>query len=309
MTAPGWYRDTQNSNLERYWNGSTYSAEQGFTPPAKAWPAAWYPIVDDPSYQREWDGQRWTTAARQTKRIFRPGVGVDPKKATAAVTAFRECIDRLYRAQRDGRRGEARVAWTAAYAQIDQAFGPDGPSEWKYALSTIEFDHSVVTSPLIGSVPAYGGTFQVYEDFVIFDGQALDNTRHSTLGVFQGGQKQVTIVNVTDKKGRVRPVEQVHDLRTAAIQVSGPTGTIRADFHPDLVGQAQQIAAQFNARIQALAPPAVTSADLQAMVDAILNASGPSAAEKLKQLDRLRYDRLLSDEEWNRAKARILDKA
>lgn len=98
----------------------------------------------------------------------------------------------------------------------------------------------------------------------------------------------------------------MHDLRTASVLASGPYGSLRADIHPDHAPHAQQIAAQFNARVRALAPSAVTASDLSALVDTILNNTGQPAAEKLRELDRLRYERLLSDEDWKRAKARIL---
>lgn len=305
--APGWYIHPQNNAVERYWNGHTYT-EQRTIRPAKVWPSGWYPVEGSLTLQREWNGVQWTGATRPTKRVLGIVVGKDPKKASLAAAEFNTHLQRLYAAQVAGKRGEARVAWIAAYALVDDAFGPDAQIRWNSALAGIGFDSSLVNSPLIGSLATTeGGPFEAYEDFVTFGGYALDNCRFSTLSVFQDGQVQVTVTNVTDKKGRSRPVQQVHDLRTAAIQVSGPTGTIRAGIHPDFAGQAQQLAAQFNARMQALAPSAVTSEDLKTMIDSILNATGPSAADKLKQLDRLRYDRLLSDADWSLAKDRILN--
>jgi hypothetical protein len=41
-------------------------------------------------------------------------------------------------------------------------------------------------------------------------------------------------------------------------------------------------------------------------VDAILENTGQPPAEKLTQLSNLRYDRLLSDDEFQRAKNKIL---
>ncbi|XPP27553.1 MAG: DUF2510 domain-containing protein [Leucobacter sp.] len=305
--TPGWYPDPNDTAVEWYWNGSAYT-EKRAKRSRKSWPSGWYPVEGNPQLQREWDGINWTGATRPTKRILGMVRGGDPKKAEAAIAQFHTQIQRLLAAQAAGHRGEARLAWIAAYAVVDQAFGPDSEDRWDDSLASIGFDPDFVRSPSIGSVAALsGGSFEAYEDFVTFNGQALDNNRYSTLTVFQDGQRQVTIVNVADKKGRIRPVQQVHDLRTAAIQVSGPTGALRANIHPDLAGYAHQVAAQFNARMQAVSPSAATTADLKEMIEAILGATGQPAAEKLQQLDRLRYERLLSDEDWKQAKARILD--
>lgn len=274
---------------------------------AKTWSPGWYPVISDPTLQREWNGQQWTGVTRPTKHFLGIVVGGDPKKASIAAEQFHTQLMRLQAAQSAGSRGEARVAWTTAYTLLDEAFGPDGPGMWNSALTSINFDPTVVQSALLSSIPSLEGSpFEVYEDFVVCNGRALDNSRFTTLSLFQDGQIQVTVTNVADKKGRTRAVRQVHDMRTAAIQASGPNGALRANIHPDLTGQAQQLVAHFNARMQALTPSAVTAGDLQAMFDSILNSTGQPAAEKLKQLDKLRYDRLLSDEDWSRAKERIL---
>lgn len=307
VAAPGWYTDPTNADVEWFWNGTAYSEQRaaGFT---RKWPAGWYPVDRNPQLQREWSGTHWTGATRPTKRFLGMVMGGDPKKTAAAALQFDAQIRRLETAHAAGARGEAQIAWRAAHAVVEDAFGPDAGYRWHHTLTRIGFDLAFVTSPRIGSVAGLtGGPFEVFEDFVTFGDYALDTDRHSTITVFQDGQKHVTVANVTDKRGKIRAVQQVHDLRTAAIQLSGPRGTLRADIHPDLAGNAQQIAAQFNAKMKLLAPSAVTAAELQAMVDAILSASGQPAAEKLQQLDRLRYERLLSDDDWKRAKARILD--
>jgi hypothetical protein len=233
--------------------------------------------------------------------------GGNPKKADAAATVFNGQVKRLHAAQAAGQRGEARLAWIAAHAAIADAYGPDSDAMWSSALSSIGFDLALVNSSFIGSLLTRGGAnLEAYEDFVIFGDQALDNTRNSSMTVFESGQKQVTTSTVLDKKGKSTAVHTVHDLRVAAVQVSGPYGTIRADILPDHAPQAHQVAAQFNARMASLAPSTITAADLSLLVEAIRASNGQPAAEKLTQLDRLRYDRLLSDEDWKAAKARIL---
>lgn len=304
--TPGWYPDPNNAAVERYWNGGCYTGQRA-AKPADAWPAGWYAVVGDPTIQREWDGTQWTGITRPTKRVLGVVVGGNPKKVDEAAGQFAGAIQRLRAAQAAGRRGGGRIEWVAAYAAVREAHGPDSQSVWTRTLNSIGFSPAFVRSPTIGSIPALtGGVVEVYEDFVIFGTRALDTTRNSSLSVLQEGQKQVTVTNIVDKKGRVSPIQQVHDLRTASILASGPYGSLRADIHPDHAPHAQQIAAQFNARVRALSPSAVTASDLKAMVDAILSMTGQPAAEKLRELDRLRYDRLLSDEDWKRAKARIL---
>jgi hypothetical protein len=64
--------------------------------------------------------------------------------------------------------------------------------------------------------------------------------------------------------------------------------------------------AQLAARVEELKPRAATAADISTMIDVILNNSGQPAAEKLKQLSNLRYERLLTDAEFEAAKTRIL---
>jgi DNA-directed RNA polymerase specialized sigma54-like protein len=58
--------------------------------------------------------------------------------------------------------------------------------------------------------------------------------------------------------------------------------------------------------IESLKPKGVTSADISELMKTILSNSGQPAAQKLQQLSDLRYQRLLTDEEFEAAKAKVL---
>lgn len=198
--APGWYPDPNNAAVERYWNGAAYT-EQRAAKPAKTWPAGWYAVVGDSTIQREWDGRQWTGTTRPTKKTLGVVVGGNPKKANAAAAQFAAHIQRLRAAQAAGRRGDGRIAWVAAYATVEEAYGPDSPTVWARALASIRFNSAFVRSPAIGSIPARVGVMEVYEDFVIFGTQSLDTTRNSGLAVLQEGQKQVTVTKHRRQEG------------------------------------------------------------------------------------------------------------
>ena len=77
-------------------------------------------------------------------------------------------------------------------------------------------------------------------------------------------------------------------------------------FDLNQVSEARRIVAQLSVVIENLKPASVTSADITKMIETIMNNSGQPAAEKLKQLSDLRFQRLLSDSEFEAAKSRIL---
>ena len=66
------------------------------------------------------------------------------------------------------------------------------------------------------------------------------------------------------------------------------------------------MASQLMAVIEELKPKSATTADISALMKTIMNNSGQPAAQKLQQLSDLRYQRLLTDEEFEAAKAKVL---
>jgi hypothetical protein len=64
---------------------------------------------------------------------------------------------------------------------------------------------------------------------------------------------------------------------------------------------------QLNAIIEQMKPQALSAADLHAAMEKLMSNSGKSPAEKLEELSNLRYQRLLSDQEFEAAKSKILD--
>jgi hypothetical protein len=53
-------------------------------------------------------------------------------------------------------------------------------------------------------------------------------------------------------------------------------------------------------------PKAVSAAEMAEAMERLMNASGKSPAEKLEELSNLRSQRLLSDQEFESAKSKIL---
>ena len=84
-------------------------------------------------------------------------------------------------------------------------------------------------------------------------------------------------------------------------------------IRPDDATDARFVADRLNAITRSLRPKAATSADIKALgadiaalVEKLVTASGPSPAEKISQLSDLRCGRLISDDEYEAAKVRIL---
>jgi hypothetical protein len=274
---------------------------------ARAWARGWFLVEGDPTQERFWDGVQWTGEVRPIKKFLGFSTsGNDPRKIATAAQTYGQAIQSLQAAAMGRRRGDALVAWRSAASWADEAYGPDGVGKLGAALDAMAFDRGLATSPAITVIPTLGGApVEIFNDFIVYGNQAFDSAQHSRLEVFTDGQIQVTMVNVV-KNGKVKAVKQTHDLRTADIQYTSPTGSLRARFHPDLANDVRRFAAQYNSYVETLKPAAVSGADIKAMLDTIMNANGQPPAERIQELDKLRYQRLLTDEEFKQASAKIL---
>jgi hypothetical protein len=135
---------------------------------------------------------------------------------------------------------------------------------------------------------------EIYKNWII-SGQTAFDVDVSTRGeVSVEGNIQI------DAKGNK------HDLRKAFVHFVSTNWSHTFPLHVEQVSDARRIVGQLSAVIEAMKPSGVTSADISKMMETILNSSGQPPAEKLKQLSDLRFQRLLSDSEFEAAKARIL---
>jgi hypothetical protein len=165
-------------------------------------------------------------------------------------------------------------------------------------LETIGFDKSSIESHFIGAVPISGvwgnKKIEIYKDWVIAGNEAYD------VDISTRAEVHVDGGIVFDKKNN-----QV-DTRTATMQFVSTDWAKSFSIPPDSASAARTMASQLAAVIDALKPKGVTGADISTLVDTLLKNTGQPAAEKLQQLSDLRYQRLLSDDEFEAAKAKVL---
>lgn len=202
------------------------------------------------------------------------------------------------------RGGGARVV---AYRNLEATahrFHPqDAPAHVNAALASIGFDRRVLDSPRYGMVPARkGGVVEVFRDWIIYGQEAHDVDATTRGHVYVDGSIQVS--SAVNQKNRV--VSTTHDLRTAELQLTSSTWAMGVPIHPDHANEARRLIDRLAIHVEDLKPKGVTAADIKAMVDTILNNTGQPPAERLTQLSNLRFSRLLTDQEFEAAKAKIL---
>lgn len=203
-----------------------------------------------------------------------------------------------------------------AYRNLEAAAKRWNPSEsvaetkFQEAMASISFDQSVLNSPRFGVIAAVGagGHVEIFRDWVIY-GQEAHEVGATTRGhVYTDGAVQVTSSVVPATKHKKSYVQNAqHDHRTAQLQIVSSEWSLSVPIDPNQANEARRLVEQLASQIETLRAKTVTAADIGEMVDTILARTGQPAAEKLKQLSNLRFDRLLSDEEFDQAKARILD--
>ena len=90
------------------------------------------------------------------------------------------------------------------------------------------------------------------------------------------------------------------------MQFTSESWALSAPIAPDDANEARRFIDHLMTHVESLSSRHATVADMREMIDTILEANGQPPAEKLQQLSNLRYERLISDEEFERAKTRIL---
>lgn len=160
----------------------------------------------------------------------------------------------------------------------------------------IGFDRESIVSTKIGVIPVltpYGAAIEVFEKWIIcvdksFD---VDSTTHGE--VFLEGSVQI------DSSGSKR------DLRSASVQFVSSSWTTTFPISPDEVPAARLVVARLE-KMSAVANPSDLASDIRKVLEDILNSTKQTDAEKIEQLSDLRYQRLLTDQEFESAKAKVL---
>lgn len=246
---------------------------------------------------------------------FLRGRGVNPAKAQQAAAAAQrraalvtESVDQAAAALAAAPAGGAAlVAYRNLESTVTKFYGMNAPARLEWELSRIEFDTETIAAQQFGYVPSLaGGNVEIFPGWVVF-GQEAHNVDATTRGVVHtDGAIQVSSAVVTDRKSRERVVSQQHDLRRAQLQLTSSTWSLSTPIHPDHVNHARAILARLAAQVESLAEAPVTRSDIREILESLVNNDGQPAAQKIRQLNNLRYERLLTDEEFKRVKDKIL---
>jgi len=196
------------------------------------------------------------------------------------------------------RGGAAVVAYRNLEKTVRKQYGrQESAAALSSLLASIDFDQSKLESPALGKVNSrYGPDVEVHRDWVIRGQEAYDVDPTTSAKVVCSGRQL-----------------QDRDTRKAELQIVSASWSMRVPIFPDRANDARFVADQLNAITRSGKPKVATSADVDAlgadmkeMIEKLVMASGPSPAEKISQLSDLRYGRLVSDDEYEAAKARIL---
>lgn len=246
------------------------------------------------------------------------GQGVDPRPAQreAAKQAeiargnaaqLAQATAALQKAAQSGERGAAVVAFRNLGTTARSAYPQEARAKVDEALASIGLEQKSFESPKIGAIAALKGASQVevFRDWIIYGQEAHDVDATTRGDVHVDGSVQMRSELVSNGKESNVQNTQV-DTRTAQVQFFSTSWAMGVPIHPDRANEARLVVGQLAAHVESLKPQGVTTQDIRAMVDAILNNTGQPPAEKLQQLSNLRYQRLLSDEEFEQAKSKIL---
>jgi len=243
---------------------------------------------------------------------FLRGQGVDPRpaqrrealaqqRAAQAEAEFSSAKEALRTAVGGG---AALVAYRNLNAVAKRWYPADADERVRAASHEIGFDFARITSDPLGMLQplSKGPALEFFADWVVLGGEAHDVEASTRGQVYVDGSIQ--IISRSDKKGR--PYTEKRDLRTAEVQINSANWSMRVPIKPDDANEARRLVDLLAIHAEKHRPRAVSHEDIRAMVDSILANTGQPPAEKLTQLSNLRYNRLLTDEEFERAKAKIL---
>jgi hypothetical protein len=231
-----------------------------------------------------------------------PQAILDKRRKNKSDQAERDIADALKRLEKT-----SGVRAAMAYENLERIVyktQKDSVQRLSELLKSIEFDKSLVESKFIGSVanmagPMFGSadkkSIRIYKDWVIAGQIGFD------FDISTRGQVNVDGSITYDKKNnRV-------DNRTATLQLATQDWSYAFKIHPDHADEARRIVNQLLAIVEEMKPKGVTATDIQEAMSKLVSSGGKSPAEKLEELSNLRYQRLLTDQEFETAKAKILE--
>lgn len=229
------------------------------------------------------------------------GEGQSPRSLESQEKKLKKLEDQIQSAKKileASSGGKAVVAYRRLESLFKAKKDASGNERFQEILREMSFDKSKVESVHLGTIPS-AGIFQgkpveVYKDWIISGEIAYDVDSSTRADVNVEGS--ITV----DNKGKK------HDMRTASVQFASTSWAHTFPLSISHVSDARRIIGQLAAITETLKPRGVTSDDIASMIDTILSNTGQAPAEKLKQLSDLRYQRLVSDAEFEIAKARIL---
>lgn len=181
--------------------------------------------------------------------------------------------------------------------------GATGSRSLPELLESIDFDHSRVESRYLGTLVNLGApTFfsgnsraiRVYQDWVIAGDLGYDFDISTRGSVNVDGSIQL------DKNNNKV------DMRKATLQLATQEWSHAYKILPDEADEARRILNQLSVLIEEMKPKGLTTSDIKDLMDKLLASGGKSPAEKLEELSNLRYQRLLTDQEFESAKSKIL---
>lgn len=217
-------------------------------------------------------------------------------RAEGAIQAALEGLEGLSGAR-------AVVAYESLQALVVKNYKTGAEQKFNQLLDSVNFDRSRVESKFLGALRnlsagafATGSNAQirVFKDWVIA-GKIGYDFDVSTRG-------DVTVDGAISFDNKNNPV----DTRTAALHLATQEWAHSFPILPAEADEARRILNQLNAIIERMKPKAVSAADITEAMERLMRASGKSPAEKLEELSNLRYQRLLSDAEFELAKTKIL---
>lgn len=228
------------------------------------------------------------------------GQGVSPAQEArrkAKADKLQSQIDHATSRLAAAKGGAAVVAFRQLDSLIKSTKAPDAAQRFQAILDSIGFDTKTIESQHIGTLAQGGWTRQqveIYKDWIIAGPESFDVDISTRAEVNVDGA-----ITYDAKNNKI-------DNRTATIQFVSTDWSTSFLIPPNSADEARRMASQLMAVIESLKPKGITSADIADLMKTILNNSGQPAAQKLQQLSDLRYQRLLTDEEFEAAKAKVL---
>ena len=198
---------------------------------------------------------------------------------------------------------EAFLVYEHLESLVDQA-GPSYSKTLSDLLASIKFDESRVESKYLGSLVNVSSgnlngsdreTIRIYQQWVVSGTMGYDFDVSTRGDVNVDGSVQF------DKNNN-----EV-DMRTATLHLATQDWSKAYKILPSEVDEARRILNQLAAIVEELKPKVLTAGDMQDAMEKLLASSGKSPAEKLEELSNLRYQRLLTDQEFQAAKMKILE--